>query len=138
MGGTCYTYRSKKLPDWWGKKEDADLLKAAHLYGHKFFKRMKSDTSLSFVSRVNTLVNTKNSNAKSRPKDSIGKKSEDLPSESVLCSRLKKLTEALRDAARKKVPEMVHISESSHRKGNWCFELPSIFQSALYDKNPNR
>lgn len=70
MGGTCYTYRylqsledsqllaealqsqlgafpphvafrSKKLPDWWGKKEDADLLKAAHLYGHKFFKRMK-------------------------------------------------------------------------------------------------
>ncbi|XP_073395338.1 uncharacterized protein [Physcomitrium patens] len=111
-------FRSKKLPDWWGKKEDADLLKAAHLYGHKFFKRMKSDTSLSFVSRVNTLVNTKNSNAKSRPKvqDSIGKKSEDLPSESVLCSRLKKLTEALRDAARKKVPEMVHISESSHRK----------------------
>lgn len=34
-------FRSKKLPDWWGKKEDADLLKAAHLYGHKFFKKMK-------------------------------------------------------------------------------------------------
>lgn len=36
-----WTSRSKKLPDWWGKQEDADLLKAAHLYGHKFFKRMK-------------------------------------------------------------------------------------------------
>ncbi|KAG0567323.1 hypothetical protein KC19_7G126300 [Ceratodon purpureus] len=109
-------FRSKKLPDWWGKKEDADLLKAAHLYGHKFFKKMKSDVSLSFVSRVNAPANAKNPNSKSRLKDSIGKKREDLPSESVLSSRLKKLMEALRDAASKQPAAMAALAESSHRK----------------------
>lgn len=76
---------------------------------------MKSDTTLSFVSRVNAPANAKNSNSKSRMKDPIGKKREDLPSESVLSSRLKKLMEALRDAASKKLPEMA-LPESSHRK----------------------
>ena len=47
--------------------------------------------------------------------DSIVKKREDLPSESVLSSRLKKLMEALRDAASKQQPGMAALAESSHR-----------------------
>lgn len=36
--------RKKKLPSWWGPKEDADLLRGAHIHGHKDFRKIRSGT----------------------------------------------------------------------------------------------
>ncbi|XP_073385552.1 uncharacterized protein [Physcomitrium patens] len=51
--------RSKKLPNWWGLKEDADLLKGAHIHGHKDFKKIRMDSNLSFVNRTGQISESK-------------------------------------------------------------------------------
>lgn len=80
--------RNKKLPSWWGPKEDADLLRGAHIHGHKDFRKIRSDKNLSFANRCDLSLGHEVC-------DNGNQIEESMPTDQVLGSRLRNLIEAL-------------------------------------------